>query len=87
MKRKIVIWGGNKRPLSLDNLDSHASVSAYFLSKYLRDEFEVINLVDMDKPEELLAFSHVDIMFSTFQKGFTNRERKKRYLSCIAQQI
>jgi hypothetical protein len=73
MKNRIIIWGGNKKDLILKNLDSHASVSAFFLTKYLSKYYEVINLVDMDSPEKILQYSDIIAVISTFQKGFTNR--------------
>ena len=73
MKDKVIIWGGNKKPLNLENLDSHASVSAFFLTKYLSKYYEIINLLDMDCPEEILQYKDVIAVISTFQKGFTNR--------------
>ena len=73
MKKKIIIWGGNKKPLRLENLDSHASVSAFFLTKYLRKYYDIINLVDMDTPEQILDYPDIYAVISTFQRGFTNR--------------
>lgn len=78
MKKKIIIWGGNKRELTLDNLDSHASVSAYFLTKYLDRYYEIVNLVDIDSPEEILHYDDIHAVISSFQKGFTNRLILKR---------
>jgi len=72
-KRKIIIWGGNNKPLTLENIDSHASVSAYFLTKYLRQYYDIVNLVDMNSPEEILKYRDISAVISTFQKGFTNR--------------
>ncbi|OGV51866.1 MAG: hypothetical protein A2X49_03605 [Lentisphaerae bacterium GWF2_52_8] len=73
MPRKLLIWGGNGHPLSLENLNSHASVSAFFLGRELARDFEIISLTDMDKPEELLDHTNVDAMLSCFQYGFTSR--------------
>lgn len=76
-KKKLLIWGGNRKELHLENLDSHASVSAYFLTKYLSPYYDIVNLVDMDRPEQLLDHLEVDCMLSTFQYGFTSRVVKK----------
>lgn len=72
--KKLLIWGGNNKPLSLETMDSHASVNAYFLTKQLSKRAEqVINIVEMDKPELLLKHLDADIILSTFQYGFTSR--------------
>ena len=73
MKKKIIIWGGNAKPLELKYLNSHASVNAFFLTKYLKNEFEVINITDIDKPEEILKYENIHSVLSTSQYGFTNR--------------
>ncbi len=73
MKNRIIIWGGNKKELTPENLDSHASISAYFLTKYLSKYYEITNLVDMDSPEEIMQYNDIFAVISTFQKGFTNR--------------
>ena len=49
--KKIIIWGGNKKSLNIETLDSYASVNAYFLTKYLKNDFEVINITDIDTQE------------------------------------
>lgn len=76
-KDTLVIWGGNGRELALENLDSHASVTAYFLSKYLSKYYDIVNLVHMDRPEELLGHLDTRAMLSTFQYGFTSRIVRK----------
>lgn len=73
MKKRIIIWGGNGKPLNLKTLDSHASVNAFFLSKYLQEYFEIINITDIDKPEEILEHTDVHAVIATSQFGFTNR--------------
>ena len=70
---KIVIWGGNGHDLELGNIDSHASLTAYFLTRYLSEKFNVVNLVDMDAPEQLLEHTDALALVSTFQRGFTSR--------------
>ena len=76
-KKRIIIWGGNSKPLSIDTLDSHASVNAFFLSKYLSNYFEVINITNIDKPEHILEYDNIHAVISTPQYGFTNRIVKK----------
>ena len=43
-KKNIVIWGGNGKELTLNNLDSHASVNAFFLTKYLSPYYNIFNI-------------------------------------------
>jgi hypothetical protein len=76
-KKRVIIWGGNKKQLSLQTLDSHASVNAYFLTQHLKDYFEIINLTDIDAPEEILEYDNIHAVISTAQLGFTNRLAKK----------
>ena len=73
MKKRIIIWGGNGKPLNLKTLDSHASVNAFFLTKYLQKYFEIINLTDIDRPEEILNHDNIHSVIATTQYGFTNR--------------
>ena len=77
MKERIIIWGGNAKQLSLDTLDSHASVNAYFLTKHLKEYFEIINITDIDAPEEILNYDNIHAVLATSQCGFTNRLIKK----------
>ena len=77
MKPKLIIWGGNRKVLKLETLDSHASVNAFFLTKYLQKDFDIINITDIDNPELILDFKNVDHVISTAQYGFTNRLIKK----------
>jgi hypothetical protein len=76
-KKQIIIWGGNSKPLSIDTLDSHASVNAFFLTKYLSNFFNVINITDIDKPELILNYDNIHAIIATSQYGFTNRIVKK----------
>ncbi|MGR8932918.1 MAG: hypothetical protein ACU837_00840 [Gammaproteobacteria bacterium] len=73
MKERIIVWGGNGKALAENTLDSHASVNAYFLSKYLRDYYEVCNVTDIDAPEDILRHDNVSHVISTAQFGFTKR--------------
>jgi hypothetical protein len=73
MKKRVVIWGGNGKPLSLETLDSHASVNAFFLTKYLTKYFNIINITDIDNPEEILKYDNIHSVIATSQYGFTNR--------------
>lgn len=79
MREKIIIWGGNKRSLELHNLDSHASISAFYLTKYLSKDYDIINCVDMDNPQEILKVNDAGLLLSTFQKGITNRMVQKGF--------
>ena len=72
-KKRVIIWGGNSKPLSINTLDSHASVNAFFLTKYLSKIYEIINITDIDKPERILEFDNIHAVISTAQYGFTNR--------------
>lgn len=76
--KKIIIWGGNNKNLDLQTLDSHSSVNAFFLTKYLKDKFEIVNVTNIDQPEQLLLYENIDSILSTSQYGFTNRLIKKR---------
>ena len=79
-KKNLIIWGGNNKKLSIDSLDSHASVNAFFLSKYLKNYFNIINITDIDNPKLILGFDNIDHIISTAQYGFTNRLIKKNKL-------
>jgi len=72
-KEKLLIWGGHREQLSLKNLNTHASVSAYFLTKRLSQYYNIVNVTNMHHPEELLSHIDAKVMLSTFQKGFTSR--------------
>ena len=72
-KKRIIIWGGNRQELKLENLDSHASVNAYFLTQHLQHYFEIINITDIDALEEILEHENIHAIISTAQLGFTNR--------------
>ena len=72
-KDTLVIWGGNGQELLLENLDSHASVTAFFLSLHLSKYYNIVKIVGMDCPEQLLEHLDVKAIVSTFQSGFTSR--------------
>ncbi len=76
-KKKLLIWGGNEKPLELQNLNSHASVTAFFLTQELRRCYEIVHVLSMDAAEEILTHDDVFAVLSTFQRGFTNRLIKK----------
>ena len=76
-KKRIIIWGGNSKTLTIDTLDSHASVNAFFLTKYLRSHYDVINITNIDNPELILDYDNIHSVISTAQYGFTNRIVKK----------
>jgi len=77
MRKKIIIWGGNNKSLNLETLDSHASVNAFFLTKYLKKYYDIINIVNIDAPEKILEYDNVYAVIATSQFGFTNRLIKK----------
>jgi hypothetical protein len=81
-KKRIIIWGGNfTPPLKLENIDSHASINAYFLTQHLQHYFEVINITNIDMPEEILKYDNIHAIISTAQLGFTNRIINKGKIS------
>ena len=77
--KKLVIWGGNDKTLERENLDSHASVTAYFLTCELRRYYDVVNVTGMDCARAILDCDNVWAVLSTFQRGFTNRLIQKGY--------
>lgn len=81
MKQKLVIWGGwwdKNTPVSLDNINSHASVSAYFLTKYLSEFYDILNIYDFYSAERILDEKEAIAAISTFQHGFTKLVEKGR---------
>jgi len=72
-KKRIIIWGGNAKSFDIEYINSHASVNAFFLTKYLKQYFEVINITDIDKPELILDYENIHAVIATSQFGFTNR--------------
>lgn len=79
MKKKLILWGGwhdKERPLFLSNIDSHASVSAYFLTKYLSAYYDVVNINNFNAAKEILNHKDAVAVFSTFQSGFTRMNEK-----------
>lgn len=76
MKRnKIILWGGFwdsfDEPLRLEHLNSHASVTAFFLNKYLSKHFKVIQINSFDNIFKALEHKDALILLSTFQAGFS----------------
>jgi len=76
-KKNIIIWGGNNKDLILSNLDSHSSVNAFFLTKNLKNYYNVININSQDCAENILNYKNIHAVISTSQYGFTNRLIKK----------
>lgn len=48
-------------------------MTAFFLSKYLSRHYEIVNIVDVNAPEQILEQHDAIAVLSTFQRGFTNR--------------
>lgn len=80
-KPKLIVWGGfwtdRTEPLRLDDLNSHASVTCYFLSEALARHFEVVQIPCLNGI--VSALDHPDALgvLSTFQAGFTQLRDKK----------
>jgi len=81
MKKKLIIWGGwwdKERTLSLTTINSHASVSAYFLTKYLSEFYDVVNINNFYSAGRILDHKDAIAALSTFQNGFTRMHEKGR---------
>ena len=78
-KPELVIWGGfwepRERPLSLDKLNSHASVSCYFLSEALAAHFKVTQLSSFAAAADLMDHPEAVAALSTFQAGFSRLKK------------
>jgi len=74
-KPKLVLWGGfwdeRRKPLALNELNSHASVTCYFLTQALASRFEVVQISSFLDAERILKHSDAIAALSTFQAGFT----------------
>lgn len=89
-KPKIIVWGGflteRDTPLSLDELNSHASVTCYFLSAALREHFNVVQISSFLGAENILEHGDAVAVLSTFQAGFTRLfEKNSRLFNEIKQ--
>jgi len=76
---KLIVWGGwwkADTPVQAGNINSHASVTAYFLTKYLRRYFDVVNVYDFYKVRRILSHNDAYACLSTFQTGFTRLPEK-----------
>jgi len=74
MKKKLIIWGGwwgKDMPLSIDNINSHASITAYFLTKHLAEFYDIVNIYNFYSAERILDEKDAIAALSTFQSGFT----------------
>ncbi|MBL7071874.1 MAG: glycosyltransferase [Candidatus Omnitrophica bacterium] len=81
MKRKLIIWGGwwdKERPLSLATINSHASVSAYFLTRHLSEFYDIISINNFYSAHRILDRKDAIAVLSTFQGGFTKMSEKGR---------
>lgn len=74
-KKKIIVWGGfwddRTEPLTLSDLNSHASVNCYFLSVALQRHFNVVQLPSFDSIDCALEHGDAVGVISCFQAGFT----------------
>lgn len=74
-RKKIIIWGGfwglDKNVLDKNNINSHASVSAFFLQEALLKYFDVVLISDFYKINDALSHKDAIAIISTFQRGFT----------------
>lgn len=74
-KLKLIIWGGfwEKRlaELEIHELNSHASVTCFFLTKELRREFDIIQIPGFYSIANALNHPDAVAVLSTFQAGFT----------------
>lgn len=75
LRPTLIVWGGfwNDRTdiLHVEELNSHASVTCYFLSEALRKHFEVIQIPGFDSLEIALDYPEAVGVLSCFQAGFT----------------
>jgi len=80
-KSELVIWGGfwdeSDGPLALDELNSHASVTCYFLSQALAAHFDVIQISSFLDAEAILNHPDAVAALSTFQAGFTRLSQER----------
>ena len=78
-KPTIIIWGGffaeRNDPLQLQELNSHASVTCYFLSEALAELFDVVQISSFFQAEQILQHPDAVATISTFQAGFTRLGR------------
>jgi hypothetical protein len=75
-KPHLILWGGSweplDRPLTLEDIDSHAKVYYYFLKKALLQHFSISNIENFEAIEtvpDLIRNNTVGVL-STFQGGF-----------------
>tara|TARA_R110001583_G_scaffold10419_4_gene48100 strand:- start:54220 stop:55227 length:1008 start_codon:yes stop_codon:yes gene_type:complete len=85
-KPQLIVWGGfwNNRtdPLRIEELNSHASVTCYFLSQALSEHFDVLQISGFDSVEAALDYPNAIGVLSCFQAGFTRlKERSPNVFS------
>lgn len=75
VRKKIIVWGGfwdrRRSLLALSELNSHASVTCFFLTKALQSDFEVVQISGFHAIEDALQHQDAVAVLSTFQAGFT----------------
>ena len=57
--------------VALSELNSHASVTCFFLTKALQSDFEVVQISGFHAIEDALQHQDAVAVLSTFQAGFT----------------
>ena len=79
---KLILWGGyfgdDNTPLRLEEIDSHASVSAYHYGEAFEKFFEVIRITRFARIADALEHPDAALLLSTFQRGFTKLRRRDR---------
>jgi|TARA_Y100000782_G_scaffold71573_2_gene77344 glycosyltransferase involved in cell wall biosynthesis len=80
VEKKIIVWGGfwddRSKLLELSELNSHASVNCYFLTKALERHFNVIQLPSFESIDAALEHEDAVGVISCFQAGFTRLRAK-----------
>ena len=75
VRKKIIVWGGfwdrRRGSLAVSELNSHASVTCFFLTQALQSEFEVVQISGFHAIEDALQHQDAVAVLSTFQAGFT----------------
>lgn len=78
---KLIVWGGfwdqHDGSLSLDELNSHASVTCYFLGQALATHFDVVQISSFLDAERILDHPDASAALSTFQAGFSRLGRER----------
>ncbi|WP_135081498.1 hypothetical protein [Terasakiella sp. SH-1] len=80
-KPKLIIWGGfwteHRENLLLEELNSHASVNAFFLRENLEQYFTIVSITSFLDALDILHHKDAVAVLSTFQAGFTRLKQDK----------